>query len=139
MHNAEFAEIFAACLKRHYGGKIPSFATIARDFAFHSPAGLAPISAETPRKWVRGQSLPSLERLQTLAHWLGPEILDPLNGNFLKKADKSHSEKSSDTADEVAEVGELLEQLSHEEIESVKGLLHHLVNAHTKPRGNGKV
>ncbi len=136
MQHQAFTETLAACLARHYGGKIPSFATIARDFALHSPPGLPPISVETPRKWMRGQSLPSLERLQTLAHWLGPEILESLSGDFLYTLNsKSNDGSGSDAA--ITDVSNLLEQLSAEELASIKELLQHLVNGRTK-RGNGK-
>ena len=137
MQHKDFAEALAGSLRRHYGGHIPSFSTIARDFALHSPAGLAPISVETPRKWIRGESLPSLERLQVLTHWLGPEILEPLNGGFLKKSDKPHN-GIHPTADRIANVTELLEQLTSDELDSVEQLLGHLVKAHVKQRGNGK-
>lgn len=132
-----FAEALSKSLRKHYGGRIPSFSTIARDFALHSPAGLAPISVETPRKWVRGESLPSLERLQTLAQWLGSEILEPLNGEFLIKSDKTNS-GSHPTADQIAHIAELLEQLTSDELDSVEQLLSHLARAHVKQRGNGK-
>lgn len=132
-----FADALANSLRKHYGGRIPSFSTIARDFALHSPAGLAPISVETPRKWIRGESLPSLERLQTLAHWLGAEILDPLNGSFLKKSDQPHNGKSPN-AGRIANVTELLEQLTNDELDSVEQLLSHLVKAHVKQHDNGK-
>lgn len=137
MQYKAFAAALTETLRKHYGGKIPAFSTIARDFALHSPAGLSPISVETPRKWLRGQSLPSLERLQTLANWLGPEILETLNGDFLKRADKHHPKKSPDMDEDIADVTEMLEQLTQEELISVKSLLHHLVDAH-KTRGNGK-
>ena len=136
MQHKAFTEALAACLTRHYGGRIPSFATIARDFALHSPPGLPPISVETPRKWMRGQSLPSLERLQTLSHWLGTEILESLNGNFLY-ALSSRSNDGSESHIGITEVSELLEQLSTEEFESIKQLIQHLVNGRTQ-RGNGK-
>ena len=133
----DFADALAESLRRHYGGRIPSFSTIARDFALYSPAGLAPISVETPRKWIRGESLPSLERLQTLAHWLGPEILEPLNGGFLKKTSQALN-GSHNSTDQLANVTELLEQLSNDELDSIEQLLNHLVKAHVKHRGNGK-
>lgn len=138
MHHKAFADALVESLRKHYGGRIPSFSTIARDFALHSPAGLAPISAETPRKWIRGESLPSLERLQTLALWLGPEILESLNKKFLGKASFRANSQTSSTSD-IEGVTELLEQLTPEELASVAQLLHHLVDARTKPRGNGKV
>jgi hypothetical protein len=59
---------------------------------------------------MRGQSLPSLERLQTLAHWLGPEILESLNGDFLCTLNsKSNDGSGSDAA--ITDVSNLLEQL----------------------------
>ena len=137
MHNRRFADALAKSLRNFYGGQIPSFSTIARDFALHSPEGLAPISVETPRKWMRGESLPSLERLQTLAYWLGPEILESLNGKFLEHK-KEHGNDKSIPASGMAEATELLKQLTAEELDSVAKLLHHLVDAH-KSRGNGKV
>lgn len=137
MLHKTFAEALSKSLSKHYGGRIPSFSTIARDFALHSPAGLAPISVETPRKWVRGESLPSLERLQTLAQWLGSEILEPLNGEFLIKSEKTHN-GSHLTADQIAHITELLEQLTSDELDSVEQLLSHLAKPHVKQRGNGK-
>ena len=138
MPHQAFSGTLAACLKRHYGGRIPSFATIARDFALHSPEGLAPISVETPRKWLRGDSLPSLERLQTLANWLGSEILEPLNGNFLKQSTHPHNgDTSKASTTELAEIDQLLHQLTHEELASIRQVLQHLVEARNRS-SNGK-
>lgn len=137
MHHKVFADALAKSLRNFYGGQIPSFSTIARDFALHSPVGLAPISVETPRKWMRGESLPSLERLQTLAHWLGPEILESLNGKFLGNK-KQHGNGKSMLASELADATELLKQLTAEELDSVAQLLRHLVNAHTNPHGKNR-
>ncbi len=139
MQYKKFADALAGSLRRHYGGRIPPFSTIARDFALHSPEGLAPISVETPRKWIRGQALPSLERLQTLANWLGPEILEPLNGGFMKNAHVRNNGKQQ-SSEQIENVTELLEQLTSEELDSIEQLLTHMVNAHTKVRvrGNGR-
>ena len=137
MQQNNFEVRLTECLKKFYGGKLPAFSTIARDFTLHSPQGLKPLSVEAPRKWVRGTSLPSLERLQTLANWLGPEILEPLNGNFLDQP--SHTGNGHvQSADELQSVADLLKQLTPEELESVKQLLGHLVSAHEKHRGNGR-
>ena len=136
MRYKAFSDVLATSLRKHYGGRIPSFATIARDFALHSPTGLAPISVETPRKWMRGESLPSLERLQTLANWLGSEILEPLNGKFLGKSSSTDGEVAS-TSD-VTEIAELLKQLTSDELESISQLLHHLIDAHKNSRTNEK-
>lgn len=137
MQHKGFSDALAKSLRKFYGGEIPSFSTIARDFALHSPAGLAPISVETPRKWIRGESLPSLERLQTLAHWLGPEILESLNGEFLGNK-KEHGYGKLTPASGVEDATELLKQLTAEELGSVAQLLRHLVNAHTSPNGKDR-
>jgi len=127
MNYKRFAENLTVALKKHYGGKIPSFSRIARDFALNSPASLPPISVETPRKWVRGESLPSLERLHTLANWLGPEILDPLNGSFLNQ---THQAESGHSTEYLADIARLLEDLHPEQLNSVRQLLHLWVKTH---------
>lgn len=133
MQNKNFTIALTGSLRKHYGGRIPSFSTIARDFALHSPVGLAPISVETPRKWLRGDSLPSLERLQTLAQWLGPELLDSLKIGQLKKPE-SHKCCHLQPSDQIVCVTELLEQLTKDELSKIEQLLIHLVNAHVTPR-----
>lgn len=63
-------------LKRAYGGHLPSMAKIARDFSLKSPH-LPHISTETIRKWIRGDSLPHISRMQVLIDWLGPQMAIP--------------------------------------------------------------
>lgn len=63
-----FAKELCKRLVDHYG-RMPSAAVVSRDFNFRCPQ-LAPISQETARRWIRGLSLPEVERLATLVSWL---------------------------------------------------------------------
>ena len=65
-------------LKRAYGGRLPSIAAIARDFALKAPH-LSHVSTETIRKWIRGESLPHISRMQVLIDWLGNDIALPFD------------------------------------------------------------
>lgn len=69
----EFSGQFVKSLKDFYGGRIPSFATVARDFSLRAPH-LPHVSAETVRQWARGAAVPHVSRMQVLVDWLGPEI-----------------------------------------------------------------
>lgn len=69
----EFSEQFVKSLKDFYGGRIPSFATVARDFSLRAPH-LPHVSAETVRQWARGAVVPHVSRMQVLVDWLGPEL-----------------------------------------------------------------
>ena len=63
-------------LKRAYGGRLPAIAAIARDFSLKAPH-LSHVSTETIRKWIRGESLPHISRMQVLIDWLGPQMANP--------------------------------------------------------------
>ena len=76
-----FAKELCKRLVDHYG-RMPSAAVVSRDFNFRCPQ-LSPISQETARRWIRGLSLPEVERLATLVSWLQ---LDPLQIFRLGKA-----------------------------------------------------
>lgn len=69
----EFSEQFVKSLKDFYGGRIPSFATVARDFSLRAPH-LPHVSAETVRQWARGAAVPHVSRMQVLVDWLGPGV-----------------------------------------------------------------
>ena len=69
----EFSGQFVKSLKDFYGGRIPSFATVARDFSLRAPH-LPHVSAETVRQWARGAAVPHVSRMQVLVDWLGPGV-----------------------------------------------------------------
>jgi transcriptional regulator with XRE-family HTH domain len=68
MLKTKFSEELVRCLEYKYG-RIPSASIFARDFNYRSP-GLAPITPETARRWLRGLSAPTLDRLKVLIDWL---------------------------------------------------------------------
>ena len=60
-----------------YYGRIPSAAVLARDFNLRA-ANVPQISQETARRWIRGLSIPELDKLQILVDWLS------LDTNFMR-------------------------------------------------------
>jgi hypothetical protein len=78
-----------------YYGRIPSAAVLARDFNLRA-ANVPQISQETARRWIRGLSIPELDKLQILVDWLG---LDPnfmrSNENNLNGSNNKHRGKSN--------------------------------------------
>lgn len=70
---SDFALQLGHCLHAFYGGRLPSFAKIARDFSLRSPH-LPHVTAETIRNWTRGTAIPHVSRMQVLVEWLGPEV-----------------------------------------------------------------
>lgn len=79
-----FSTRLVESLKQFYGGRLPSIARIARDFSLKSPH-LAHVSSETIRKWIRGESLPHISRMQVLIDWFGPQIAAPFEQPKLSK------------------------------------------------------
>jgi hypothetical protein len=75
------AQQFAVALNRglfRYYGRIPSAAMVTWDFNSRSGSAV-PISQEASRKWMRGQTVPALAKMQVLAKWLDLD-LRALNG-----------------------------------------------------------
>lgn len=90
-----FSIELADSLKSAYGGHLPSLATIARDFSLKSPH-LPHISTETIRKWIRGEALPHVSRMQVLIDWLGPQIGNPFEQPVLTL--QSAKKRAAETA-----------------------------------------
>ena len=70
----QFARSLCECLKARYG-KLPSAATVARDFNLRA-YGVSPITQESARRWMRGESFPKPKYLEILLNWLAIS-LDP--------------------------------------------------------------
>jgi len=66
---SQFSKDLEKSLRIFYKGRLPSFSTIARDFSLRAPH-LNHVSSETIRKWLRGENLPHITRLQVLKEWL---------------------------------------------------------------------
>lgn len=65
----QFAHSLRESLRVRYG-KLPSAATVARDFNLRAD-GVSPITQESARRWMRGEAFPRPEYLQILINWLG--------------------------------------------------------------------
>jgi len=82
---------FADSLNRQlldYYGRIPSAAALARDFNLRAE-NIAPITQEAARRWIRGLSMPEMDKLQVLISWLG------LNIDFLSESSQEATKTSS--------------------------------------------
>ena len=127
-----FALKLTECLRSNYGGVVPSIAVVARDFSLKSPA-LPHVSGETVRKWLRGDCLPHISRLQVLVDWLGPEIATPFETLNLHRAATSpmitapldgHRHRDNRELDALADV------LSDEEYQSILAIARLLAEKH---------
>jgi len=68
----QFARSLRESLRERYG-KVPSAAVVARDFNLRA-YGIAPITQESARRWLCGESFPSPKYLGILISWLGVSL-----------------------------------------------------------------
>ncbi len=68
----QFARSLRESLQERYG-KVPSAAVVARDFNLRA-YGVAPITQESARRWMRGECFPKSEYLEILISWLGVSL-----------------------------------------------------------------
>lgn len=120
-HHEIFSDCMRACIKRAYGGKIPSYAIIARDFSLRSRDGTS-ISSESIRKWMTGKTLPHAQRLSELVNWLGPDIAFSLGLNSYVL----NGEKNSDVSG--SDISGVSSPLNHSEIDSDNYLFKQIQN-----------
>lgn len=126
-----FADCLIASLKRVYAGQMPSISVIARDFAFRGPH-LPHVSGETVRKWLRGESLPHVSRMQVLIEWLGPEIALPFEHHPRTAHQPPVSPGRSDSAptENIRELVSIASHLTEKEYQSVLNIARLLVEKH---------
>lgn len=120
--NQHFASELRSRLKARYG-KVPSCSVVARDFSLLAK-NTNPISIETVRKWLNGECLPHITRLQVLQAWLGLNLTSPeING-------KIHTQNSIHKSDEseINEIAKEIERLDSESKELIKQLIKSLQN-----------
>lgn len=116
----QFANQLKKCLSIHYGGRLPSIATIARDFSLKANH-LPHVSGETVRKWLRGETIPQYPRVQSLADWLGPELLLPFE-NWHPNNGHNHQYQKVDqavTADEAMRCMLIIQKLSKDDFDLI--------------------
>ena len=93
-----FSHSLRESLKLQYG-KLPSAEVVSRDFNLRAH-GTTPVTQESVRRWIRGESLPKPDHLIVLMQWLD---LD-LNEIYGKESSESacQSEKRQGNACDVA-------------------------------------
>jgi hypothetical protein len=91
--------LFAKELNRQlleYYGRIPSAAVLARDYNLRA-ANAPQISQEAARRWIRGLSIPEMDKIHILVNWLGldPNFMrsaeDPVQSNYQKQSNNQNS------------------------------------------------
>jgi hypothetical protein len=143
----QFSAQLKKCLEIQYNGRIPSISTIARDFSLKANH-LPHVSGETVRKWLRAETLPQYPRMQSLADWLGPELLEPFenwqsrnNHSRYTRARDSHTQnRTADrdqlhksqgmplTPDEVMHFMLMIQKISREDFNLIFKLVEELYN-----------
>ncbi len=63
-----FSQSLRESLKHHYG-KLPSAEVVARNFNLRAH-GTTPVTQESVRRWMRGESFPKPDHLIVLVQWL---------------------------------------------------------------------
>jgi hypothetical protein len=119
-------------LLKHYRGVMPSFNVIARDFTLHSP-DLPPVSSETIRKWLRGESMPHISRIQVLIEWLGTGLGDFMLQSNIDCCNKGFKKNCSN---ERVRLCDMLEKLNEQETQAMVAVLHMLAARHELHRSN---
>lgn len=122
--------VFAAQLKtgllKHYHGAMPSFNVIARDFTLHAP-DLSPVSSETIRNWLRGESMPHISRMQVLIEWLGADLVEFAIKPSMDCCNKGFRKTCQN--DRLA-LCDLIEKLDQQESQAMMAVLHMLASRH---------
>lgn len=109
----QFAAQLKKCLEIHYGGRLPSISTIARDFSLKANH-LPHVSGETVRKWLRAETIPQYPRVQSLADWLGPELLLPFE-NWHPSNGNHHADEAAITPDEAMRLVMTIQKLTRDD------------------------
>ena len=129
----QFSSHLKKCLENRYGGRMPSFSTIARDLSLNA-THLPHVSAETVRKWIRGDTIPHYPRMQSLADWLGSELIEPFEHWHASNITNGQSHESRVTPEEAMRFVVLAQNLGREEFNLVMRLAEKLQSKST----NGK-
>ena len=104
---AKFAEVLNRALLKKYK-KVPSGSFLANQFNLRAE-GTTTITAETARKWVKGLSVPEIDRFKVLIKWLELDVDSIFNTT---EVHLSHKE-SNDVIDAIeSKINDLVETIS---------------------------
>ncbi len=115
--------LFAGVLREALAGvhgRIPSAAKVADAFNLRAH-GTSTISRETARKWLRGEAMPEIGKMQVLIHWLNLDpasFLQPIamEGNLVRESARTVLSDESDVRQVLADI---LPQLDDRSIEAL--------------------
>jgi hypothetical protein len=103
---AKFAEVLNRALFKKYK-KIPSGAFLANQFNLRAE-GTTTITAETARKWVKGLSVPEIDRFKVLIKWLELDVDSIFNTSEVHLSRK----ESNDVIDAIeSKINDLVETI----------------------------
>jgi hypothetical protein len=104
---AKFADVLNIALVKKYK-KVPSGHFMANQFNLRAE-GTTTITAETARKWVKGLSVPEIDRFKVLIKWLELDVDDLFN----TKAVHLNPKENNDVIDAIeTKIHDLVEMIS---------------------------
>jgi hypothetical protein len=104
---AKFAEVLNRALIKKYK-KVPSGAFLSNQFNLRAE-GTTTITAETARKWVKGLSVPEIDRFKVLIKWLELDVDSIFNTTEVHLSRK----ESNDVIDAIeSKINDLVETIS---------------------------
>jgi hypothetical protein len=104
---AKFAEVLNRALIKKYK-KVPSGSFLANQFNLRAE-GTTTITAETARKWVKGLSVPEIDRFKVIIKWLDLDIDSIFNTTELHLSRK----ETNDVIDAIeSKIHDLVETIS---------------------------
>jgi len=104
---AKFAEVLNHALIKKYK-KVPSGAFLSNQFNLRAE-GTTTITAETARKWVKGLSVPEIDRFKVLIKWLELDVDSIFNTTEVHLSRK----ESNDVIDAIeSKINDLVETIS---------------------------
>ena len=121
-----FAKHLKSGLLKHYQNQMPSFNVIARDFTLRAP-DLPPVSSETVRHWLRGESMPHISRMQVLIDWLGAELVD---FSLQRSSDCCNKGFDKNCHKQRLSICDMIEKLNQQESQAMIAVLHMLAARH---------
>jgi len=108
---AKFAEVLNRALIKKYK-KVPSGAFLSNQFNLRAE-GTSTITAETARKWVKGLSVPEIDRFKVLIKWLELDVDSIFNTTEIHLSRK----ETNDMID--ADVIDAIESKIHDLVETI--------------------
>lgn len=109
---AKFAEVLNGSLIKKYK-KVPSGSFLANQFNLRAE-GTTTITAETARKWVKGLSVPEIDRFKVLIKWLDLDVDDLFNTNTVHLNRKENNDVINAIETKIHDLVEMISKFKDE-------------------------